>query len=269
MRRCGIMPVIKECAFCKRQFSSKPNIDKKYCAMNCFRKYQKTKRTFLCTGCKSTFVIPIGRTKKNDRPFCSKECWDRFQVRDKNPHWKGIREEVPCKQCNVPFLVTTTKRKGTAKFCSIKCRTVYHKINGAPSDKKLYDLCLFCKAEIKIGRIKKLGKRNFCGRECADAAHSLYLRGDKNGRYINGAYESKYAPGWTRKLKDTIRQTLGLQCKICGVSQSVNNILHVHHIDGEKDNHSPNNLITLCKHCHRRTHGAKVKEEWKEKLSNL
>lgn len=262
------MPIIKECSFCKRSFASKAFQDRKFCSRECFNKESERKRTFSCTECQIIFVIPPGTIKKNNRPFCSKKCWGQFQIGENNPAWKGVKEEFICKQCKAPFMVGHTKRKETAKFCSIKCRTLFYEANGAPSNHNLYDSCHFCKAKIKISK-GKLEKRNFCGRECASAEHSSYLRGEMNGRYVNGAYESEYAAGWTNGLKRKIREKCDLRCRICGHHQDDGSTLHIHHIDGTKNNHSPDNLIALCKYCHRKTHGVKVREEWKEKLSNL
>jgi ribosomal protein S27AE len=42
-------------------------------------------------------------------------------------------------------------------------------------------------------------------------------------------------------------------CQLCGVQQFM--LLHVHHIDFNKQNNSVRNLITLCGHCHRKLHG--------------
>jgi len=261
------MPVIKECNFCKKSFSSIPSLDRKYCSRECFKKEGEKKRTFTCVSCQTIFIIPPTTIKKGKRPFCSKKCWDQFQIGENNPSWKGVKEEFHCKQCNNPFSVRHTKRKNTAKFCSMNCRTLFYQDNGTPNDQQLYDVCGFCKSEIKIHKAK-IGKRNFCSKKCASAFHSSYLRGDKNGRYIEGLYESEYSAGWTRELKKTVREKYDLKCQICGAPQDEGNTLHVHHIDGKKDNHAIDNLIALCKHCHRRTHGSKVKEQWKEKLSN-
>ena len=44
------------------------------------------------------------------------------------------------------------------------------------------------------------------------------------------------------------------QCQICYETTR----LHIHHIDGDKKNNNDNNLITLCKRCHRMVHLASL-----------
>jgi 5-methylcytosine-specific restriction endonuclease McrA len=44
-------------------------------------------------------------------------------------------------------------------------------------------------------------------------------------------------------------------------------VLAIHHIDGNKQNCNPDNLITLCKSCHSRTnHGSTY---WQNYLTNI
>ena len=43
----------------------------------------------------------------------------------------------------------------------------------------------------------------------------------------------------------------------------------VHHIDGDKLNCSPSNLITLCKICHQKIHVCKEKNEYKKMLQDI
>lgn len=42
----------------------------------------------------------------------------------------------------------------------------------------------------------------------------------------------------------------GEQCKKCGASDGI----EVHHIDGDRTNADLDNLIPLCRHCHRKLH---------------
>ena len=65
------------------------------------------------------------------------------------------------------------------------------------------------------------------------------------------SYE-KYTVDWKDTLKISIRERDHYQCQICGKNQG--DTSHpVHHIDYNKKNCSPDNLITLCRSCHAKT----------------
>lgn len=68
---------------------------------------------------------------------------------------------------------------------------------------------------------------------------------------------SPYPKGWTDTLRKSIRQRDNYVCQICGMRQDklkgMFKKLDVHHIDYNKDNLNPNNLITLCQKCHMKT----------------
>ena len=72
--------------------------------------------------------------------------------------------------------------------------------------------------------------------------------------YINGDSKQKYAPGFTSKLKLEIRERDNFQCQNCDMTEEehiivVGTALEIHHIDYDKENHTKENLITLCKQC--------------------
>lgn len=58
------------------------------------------------------------------------------------------------------------------------------------------------------------------------------------------------------KLKDRVKQKYDYKCFACGVKESVNNKLEVHHVKpryfGGGD--FEGNLVPLCKKCHERVH---------------
>ena len=55
--------------------------------------------------------------------------------------------------------------------------------------------------------------------------------------------------GFTVSLKDSIKNRDGHVCIEC----DDNSLIHVHHIDYDKTNNCPSNLISLCRTCHGRT----------------
>ena len=63
---------------------------------------------------------------------------------------------------------------------------------------------------------------------------------------------SPYTVDWTETLKRSIRERDHYQCQVCGKPQE-NRTLPIHHIDYNKKNCDPKNLITLCDGCHGKT----------------
>jgi len=63
-----------------------------------------------------------------------------------------------------------------------------------------------------------------------------------------------YPIGWTKRLRELIRERDNYECQLCNKSEKKNGRkLSVHHIDYDKENLDPNNLISLCTVCHSKT----------------
>ena len=61
-----------------------------------------------------------------------------------------------------------------------------------------------------------------------------------------------YSVDWTNTLKQSIRERDKYTCQLCKEHQG-EEALSVHHIDYNKQNCDPNNLISLCRLCHSKT----------------
>lgn len=89
-----------------------------------------------------------------------------------------------------------------------------------------------------------------------------------NGNYIHGNARKKYIGGWNKLLRESIRQRDNYTCQECNKSQKENGRkLCVHHIDYDKNNHKPLNLISLCGACHAKTTIKDKLEYFKNKYS--
>ena len=71
--------------------------------------------------------------------------------------------------------------------------------------------------------------------------------------YIEGLIR-KYPCKFNKILKESIRERDNHQCQICGKLENGRK-LDVHHIDYDKNNLNPKNLITLCRSCHMQSNG--------------
>jgi hypothetical protein len=78
---------------------------------------------------------------------------------------------------------------------------------------------------------------------------SFSLSGEKSPFWQGGKSFEPYSTDWTKTLKRSIRERDKYTCQICGKEPAI----HCHHIDYDKQNCNPENLITLCHTCHNKT----------------
>lgn len=94
-----------------------------------------------------------------------------------------------------------------------------------------------------------------------EAQYKLIKEG-KHNLWKGGISFKPYSIDWTETLKRAIRERDHYLCQLC--SQYGN---EVHHIDYDKKNCSPDNLITLCHNCHNKTNNNR--NYWKLYLEAL
>ena len=89
-----------------------------------------------------------------------------------------------------------------------------------------------------------------------------YLRGNKHWNWQGGKSFEPYGLEFNEDLKEVIRNRDGRKCFICEKSELENKEKsNVHHIDYNKKNNNPNNLISLCRKCHIKTN--QKRDFWK------
>lgn len=83
------------------------------------------------------------------------------------------------------------------------------------------------------------------------------MRGKNNPNWKGGISFMPYPIDWIKSLRESIRQRDNYACKICRIKQidliGFHKKLDVHHIDYDKKNLDPKNLISLCRKCHNKT----------------
>ncbi len=80
------------------------------------------------------------------------------------------------------------------------------------------------------------------------------LSGSANPNFQNKGQSSPYSPGWGRGYRDRIRARAAGVCERCGTRPDY--ALDLHHRDMAKNDHSPENLMVICRSCHKLLHFA-------------
>lgn len=97
---------------------------------------------------------------------------------------------------------------------------------------------------------KKKRKRFFCDKECLGKWRSRNLVGEKAANFIDGRSFLDYPEEFDCQLKELIRLRDRYKCQKCGCPEIENGEkLSIHHIDYEKENNLPSNLVALCRRC--------------------
>lgn len=97
-------------------------------------------------------------------------------------------------------------------------------------------------------RPEMMGEKNPAKRLEVRKKIRLSKIGKNNPSWQGGISFEPYSTDWTETLKRSIRERDNYICQFCSQYGWI-----VHHIDYNKKNCNPDNLITLCKKCHNKT----------------
>ena len=104
--------------------------------------------------------------------------------------------------------------------------------------------------------IEKIKKAHFGQKAWNKDKKMPEMSGKNHPNWQGGKSFEEYGIEWTDDLKESIRKRDNYICQMegCGIHQDeLDEKLHIHHIDYDKKNLNPKNLITLCRNCHIKT----------------
>lgn len=91
---------------------------------------------------------------------------------------------------------------------------------------------------------------SYSAKRCRKCAYKMEL----NAAWLGGKSFELYGAEFNDELKKQIRTRDNYTCQECGYEQEkLECMLSIHHIDYDKHNNNPNNLISLCRSCHQQT----------------
>lgn len=107
---------------------------------------------------------------------------------------------------------------------------------------------------------KLKGRKCTWGEKISKARIGKYV-GENHPNWQGGLKDNPYGIEFNEKLRERIRKRDGRECVLCG-GRDEDRKLQVHHIDYDKTNNNPENLVSLCLSCHVKTNYDR--EQWKK-----
>lgn len=186
-----------------------------------------------CQYCHNKYVIKDDYYKAKQGDFCSSKCRSLSN---------GSSIEKDCEQCGKKFIFKLSANRrvdgNRGRFCCKNCYDDWQRRN------QRVEKCKLCGKEIIVStKNRHIYNNTFCGKSC----YASYRNRDLSGKYIDGDINAN------RSYRLIARENNENCCSLCGYDK-IQEILHVHHKDGNRLDHDPNNLEILCPNCHCEKH---------------
>lgn len=205
-----------------------------------------------------------GKETKNKR-FCSIDCLNKWQ---KEVKWEDrvgsetaerIREER-----RIKFLSDSNPSKNPEVANKIsKSLKKYLKENPRVGEKNPFYGRKHTEEFKAWAKESKKGKRSYNDQQFKKQNKKTPKK-ENHHAWKGGVSYLPYDANFDKKLKAEIKNRDNYKCQLCGEEIK---ILHIHHIDYNKNNSNEKNLITLCNSCHSKTNYKR--EEWQKHFEIL
>ena len=174
----------------------------------------------------------------------SKALKGRISTMKGKHHSKETKRKMSEIRKGIKFSKNTLRKMSISKKLRFSNPEIRKKLS--ETIKKLYQNNPLYKQKLRIANLGK--KASLETRQ----KMSLATRLKNHWNWQGGKSFEPYTVEWKNTLKRSIRERDKYVCQICSIQQ--NDIaFDVHHIDYDKKNCNPNNLITLCHSCHTKT----------------
>ncbi len=235
---------------------------------------------FLCLGCNQEVERPLGNGLKAKSCGCQQYSKERNQkiskahkgekrskyivekIRISNLGKKRTEEfKQKLSKLHKGKIITEEQRKKLSIVNKGKKRTEEQKqkISNALKGKSKSEEHKQNMSKSRIGKRKGMNNPNY--------GNGDKIRGNKNPNWQNGKSFEIY-PQEFKQIKKFILERDNYKCQFPNCTE-VHDRLHVHHIDYNKQNNNPENLVTLGTSCHTKTNGKNNRDYWLNFYQNI
>lgn len=216
---------------------------------------KRTENPIIECACGCGQTLPKYDSRGRERKFLPSH-WSRVQP--------NTKKTLICENCGKsferqPWHIKRVKHYFCCQICAgewvSEHRTKHGKNNGHYNT--ITVPCAGCGAP--VSKAESLIMRRNHNVYCPNCTH--LARKGRPGFYVG--YPKEFSQALRTKIRRRDKQT----CQLCGQHRDNAGTLHVHHIDYNKHNSDPLNLISLCRVCHGKTQFGH--EHWTNLLQEL
>lgn len=202
-----------------------------------------------CKGCERDFY-----DAKAQRKYCP-DC--NPNAGEHNGNWKDAKEEAECRVCGTAFEYYPSDKRG------LYCAPCVEEVNGGVPERpdqrvvRIPIACRYCDTRMEVlpSRIRGRTYGVFCDQDCYAKWLSETIVGERHHQWEGGTFP--YGEEWWTVRRKALRRD-AYTCQVCGVTaEQLGRNPDVHHIDRVRDFSDPtdahdlDNVISLCRPCHR------------------
>lgn len=203
----------------------------------------------VCKRCDEKFYDP-----KAQRTYCD-DCYSNSG--SDNGNWKNAKERTDCAVCGAEFYYYSSNKDGV--YCS-KCVAEAAGVlpeNHTKEPNQIETNCLYCGREMTVvqSRLERNKRGVFCDQRCHGNWLSENIVGASHHQWEGGSIV--YGQRWWRTRKLALERDEH-ECQNCGKTEErlgrkpdVHHIDRVRDFDRPQDAHTLDNVVTLCRSCHR------------------
>jgi 5-methylcytosine-specific restriction endonuclease McrA len=223
----------------------------------------------------------------HDTNFCNRECQGKYHSTrmqgENNPSWGGGEKVSKCDNCGKLINIKKFEVPLYDKhFCNKECHAEYQKTltgkknnfygkNHKPEsikrswenrkhiwaskefkEKQSNHLLARWQNDEELRKIVRKTQSNRFLKKWQDDEYRKSMTGENSVAWQGGLSRLPYPIGFRNSLKKLIRKRDNYTCQVCGTTENGRR-LSVHHIDYDKDNLAPENLVSCCHSCHSKT----------------